>query len=50
MIFFGAQAAADWANVKNRHLIYSAINKYGKHKMAGGYHWEYADKEDCERV
>ena len=41
MIFNGAEEAAKWANIKNKHLIYSAINGYGNHKTAGGYHWRY---------
>ena len=41
MIFDGAKDAAIWANVKNRHLIYSVLNGYGRHKTAGGYHWKY---------
>jgi hypothetical protein len=41
MIFDGAKDAAIWANVKNKHLIYSVLNGYGRHKTAGGYHWKY---------
>jgi group I intron endonuclease len=41
MIFNGANEAAMWASLKNKHLIYLALNKYGYHKTAGGYHWEY---------
>ena len=44
MEFYGAQEASDWANIKNKKLIYAAINNFGRHRTAGGYHWKYATK------
>ena len=42
-VFVGAKAAADWAGIKNRQLIYFCCEGVGYHKTAGGYHWEYLE-------
>lgn len=46
MVFYGAEQAAKWVNIKNKQLIYRVLNKYGYNKTAGGYHWEYVKRGD----